>query len=154
DGRVSAAIAARLPRGSVVGVDASRHMVDFAAVSFPPAAHANLRFAVAEAAALDFTAAFDLAVSFNALHWVPDLPAPLRGLQAALVPGGRALLRFVPAGPRLSLEHVIDDTCRAAPWRRWFLDHHTPFVHPDAAEYAATPSARRHGLIRACPPAS
>jgi trans-aconitate 2-methyltransferase len=141
DGRVSAAIAARLPRGSVLGVDASRHMVEFAARAFPAAAHPNLRFEIADAAALDLAAAFDLAVSFNALHWVRDTAAPLRGLHAALVPGGRALLRFVPAGPRRSLEDVIEETCRAADWRRWFGDHAPPFVHPEVAAYAALAEA-------------
>jgi hypothetical protein len=87
DGRISAAIAAHVPSGSVLGVDASQHMVDFAAAAFPPAEHPNLRFAVADAAALHLAPEFDLAVSFNALHWVLDLPAALRGLHAALVPG-------------------------------------------------------------------
>lgn len=137
DGRISAAIATRVPQGQVLGVDASQHMVDFAAATFPPRAHANLRFAVADAAALGLAAEFDAAVSFNALHWVRDTAATLRGLQAAIVPGGRALLRFVPAGPRPSLEDVIEDTCAAARWQRWFVAHQKPFVHPDAAEYAA-----------------
>ena len=137
DGRISAAIAARLPRGTVLGVDASQHMVDFATAAFPPATHGNLRFAVADAAALALPTAFDLAVSFNALHWVRDLTAPLSGLRAALIAGGRASLRFVPAGPRQSLEDVIEDTCGAPAWRRWFVGHQAPFVHPDADQYAA-----------------
>lgn len=149
DGRISAAIAARLPRGSVLGVDASQHMVDFAAAAFPPAAHANLRFAVADAAALAHPEAFDLAVSFNALHWVRDLAAPLRGLHTALVPGGRAALRFVPAGPRRSLEDVIEDTCTAPAWRAWFTSHQTPFIHPAAADYAALAQATGFTVRRA-----
>jgi trans-aconitate 2-methyltransferase len=120
----------------VLGVDASRHMIDFAAAAFPAAAHPNLRFAVADAAALALPAAFDLAVSFNALHWVRDLAAPLRGLRAALVAGGRASLRFVPAGSRRSLEDVIEDTCGDPAWRQWFAGHRPPFVHPAADQYA------------------
>lgn len=150
DGRISAAIAARLPRGRVLAVDASHRMIDFAAAAFPAATHPNLRFAVADAAALALPpGAFDLAVSFNALHWVRDAAAPLRGLHAALVPGGRALLRFVPAGPRRSLEDVIEDTCRAAPWRAWFGEHRAPFAHPDAAAYAALAEACGFAVERA-----
>jgi trans-aconitate 2-methyltransferase len=149
DGRVTAAIAARVPSGSVLGVDASQHMVDFAASAFPGAEHANLRFAVADAAALALAPAFDLAVSFNALHWVRDLPAPLRGLHAALAPAGRALLRFVPAAPRRSLEDVIEDTCAAPQWRTWFADHTPPFVHPDAGAYAALARAAGFTVERA-----
>lgn len=149
DGRISAALAARVPRGTVLGVDASRHMADFAAAAFPPARHPNLRFAVADAAALDLTQRFDLAVSFNALHWVRDLTAPLRGLHAALVPSGRALLRFVPAGPRPSLEDVIEDACDSPPWRRWFADREPPFVHPDPTAYAALARAAGFAVVRA-----
>jgi len=149
DGRISAAIAARVPRGAVLGVDASRHMVEYAAGVFPAATHPNLRFAVTDAAVLDVGADFDLAVSFNALHWVLDLAAPLRGVHAALVPGGRALLRFVPAGPRPSLEDVIEATCHAAPWRQWFADRVAPFVHPAAADYAALARAAGFAVERA-----
>lgn len=148
DGRVSAAIAARVPRGAVLGVDASRQMVDFATGAFPPARYPNLHFAVADAARLDLVATCDVAVSFNALHWVCDLAAPLRGLHAALVPGGRAELRLVPAGPRRSLEDVIEDVCRSRPWSAWFVDHRTPFAHPAAASYAALAEAAGFAVER------
>src|SRR4030095_13213199 len=46
-GRVTADIAARLPRGSVIGVDASQDMIASAARTFPPAAHPHLHFPVA-----------------------------------------------------------------------------------------------------------
>lgn len=137
DGRLTAAVAGRVPRGRVLGVDASHAMIAFAARRFPVADHPSLRFAVADAACLPCAARFDHAVSFNALHWVRDLDAPLRGLHAALVPGGRALLRFVPAASRPSLEDVIETTCRAPQWAHWFADHITPYVHPEAATYAA-----------------
>jgi trans-aconitate 2-methyltransferase len=49
DGKITAEIAARLPRGSVLGVDPSRDMIEFASSHFSPRlappAHANLRFA-------------------------------------------------------------------------------------------------------------
>jgi trans-aconitate 2-methyltransferase len=144
DGRLTAAIAARLPRGRAVGCDASRQMIEFAAQAFAAAAHPNLCFAVADAARLPWRAAFDCVVSFNALHWVLDLDAGLAGITAALVPGGRALLRFVPAAPRRSLEDVIEDTCGAPAWAAAFADWRAPFVHPDADDYAAR--AARAGL--------
>lgn len=144
DGRLTAAIAARLPGGRAVGCDVSHRMVEFAARAFPPATHANLAYAVADAARLPWRAAFDLVVSFNALHWVLDLDAPLAGIAAALRPGGRAALRFVPAAPRRSLEDVIEDTCALPEWSAAFANRSAPFVHPSADDYAAR--ARRAGL--------
>ena len=96
DGKVTLEIARRLPRGSVMGVDASQGMIAFAARTFPAATHPNLAFRVADAARLPFADQFDLVVSFNCLHWVRDQAAALRGIRTALVASGRTHLRFVP----------------------------------------------------------
>ena len=48
DGKITAEIAARVPRGSVLGVDPSENMIAFAARHFGPATHPNLRFEVAD----------------------------------------------------------------------------------------------------------
>src|SRR4030095_4839372 len=116
EGKTPAAIAARLPHGSVVGTDASHDMVAFAARTFPPSGHPNLTFQVADAARLAFDGEFDLVVSFNCLHWVRDQAAALRGIRAALAPSGRTHLRLVARGSRTSLEAVIEETRRTPQW--------------------------------------
>ena len=55
DGKITAEVAARVPRGTVVGVDSSRDMIDFASSHFGPAVRPNLRFEVADARRLPFT---------------------------------------------------------------------------------------------------
>ena len=134
DGKVTSEIARRLPRGSVVGVDASHGMIAFAAQKFPPSTHPNLAFRVADAAQLPFADQFELVVSFNCLHWVHDQAAALRGIRAALVASGRAHLRLVSRGARKALEDVIEDTRRAPPWAAYFPDYRPPYLHltPDA----------------------
>src|SRR5262245_28750447 len=81
DGKVTAEIARRLPRGSVMGVDASQVMIAFAAQKFPGTTYPNVTFRVADAAQLAFGAEFDLVVSFNCLHWLRDQAAALRGIR-------------------------------------------------------------------------
>jgi len=49
DGKVSAEIAQAVPRGSVVGVDASPQMIEFARKTFPPGKIPNLEFHVMDA---------------------------------------------------------------------------------------------------------
>jgi len=144
DGTITVELAARVPRGSALGVDASREMIAFAARTQPPAAHPNLTFRVADAAQLPFAAAFDLVVSFNCLHWVRDQAAALRGIRAALAPSGRTHLRFVSRGSRTSLEAVIDATRRSPAWAPHFPDDRPPFVHLTPAEYRAL--AEQNGL--------
>jgi trans-aconitate 2-methyltransferase len=145
DGKVTLEIARRLPRGSVMGVDASHAMIAFAARTFPAATHPNLAFRVADAAQLPFADHFDLIVSFNCLHWVRDQAAALRGIRAALVSSGRTHLRLVPRGPRRSLEDVIEDTRRSPPWAPYFSDYCLPYLHltPDAYRALAEDSGFR-----------
>lgn len=144
DGKVSAEIAARLPHGSVRGVDASHDMIAFAARTFPPSLHPNLAFQVADAARLGFTEEFDLVVSFNCLHWVHDQAAALRGIRAALAPSGRAHLRLVARGARTSLEAVIEEARKTPAWAAYFPAYQAPFVHFTAEEYRDL--AERAGL--------
>jgi trans-aconitate methyltransferase len=135
DGKITAAVAARLPTGSVVGVDASREMVEFAARRFAPA-HANLSFAVADARRLEYREAFDLVISFNALHWIQEQDAVLRGIWRALQPGGIARLRLVPSGPRRSLEDVIEETAHRPRWATVFAGASRPYLHLEPDAYA------------------
>src|SRR5437588_3230886 len=59
DGKITAAIAARVPRGSALGVDPSRDMIAFASSHFGPPARANLRFDVADVRRLPCRDEFD-----------------------------------------------------------------------------------------------
>src|SRR5436309_11711445 len=122
DGKITAEIASRASRGSVVGVDPSRDMISFAQSHFGPATRSNLRFEVADARCLPFKNEFDLVVSFNALHWIPEQDAALSSIHSALISGGKAQLRLVAAGARTSLEYVVDETRRTAQWRVYFRD--------------------------------
>src|SRR5262245_10086076 len=137
DGKITAEIAARLPRGSALGVDPSRDMIAFASARFGPPAQANLRFEVADARRLPYRDEFDLVVSFNALHWVPEQDAALGSIRAALKPGGRALLRLVPEGQRKCLEDVIEDVRQRARWADYFSGFQRPYVHFTPEEYRA-----------------
>jgi len=144
EGKITALIAARVPRGEVLGVDPSREMIAFASSHFGPATQSNLRFAVADARTLAFTDAFDLIVSFNALHWVPDPDPALRSIRTALKPEGRAQLRMVTAGPRQSLESVVEDVRRSSRWREYFTGFSDPYLRLTPDQYAA--AAERDGL--------
>lgn len=144
DGKITAEIAARLPQGSVLGVDPSYGMIAFAAKQFASANHANLRFEVADARSLRYRNEFDLIVSFNALHWVPDQDAVLGSIHAALKPTGRALLRFVPEGSRKCLEDVIEETRKNQRWAKFFEGFERPYVHLTPEAYRQL--AMRHQL--------
>ncbi len=141
DGRVTAAIATRLPNGSILGVDSSHDMIAYAQTH---ARLPNLQFAVADARNLAFHSQFDLVVSFNALHWLPDQDAPLRGIRTALKPSARAQLRLVADGERKSLETVLEETRRAEKWAPYYKNFRDPYLHLTPEQYAQ--AAERNAL--------
>jgi len=137
DGKITAAIATRVPLGSVLGVDPSRDMIAFASSHFGSPVHANLRFDVVDVRQLPYRNEFDLVVSFNALHWVPEQGAALASIRAAMKPNGQALLRFVSEGQRKSLEDVIEEVRHQDRWARCFPGFRRPYVHFTAEDYRA-----------------
>jgi trans-aconitate 2-methyltransferase len=138
NGKVTAEIAARLPGGSALGVDPSHDMVEFARRTHVAP---NLAFEVGDARTLSYRGRFDLVVSFNALHWVHEQDAALRGIHASLRPGGRAFLQMVSRGEREPLEDVIEEVCASPRWAASFAGHSAPHVHFAPDDYRAMAAA-------------
>lgn len=128
DGRATVELAARLPRGSVVGVDPSTRMLDVARSRVTPATP-NLSFATGTAEALRYDSEFDVVVSFNALHWVGDLGAAMRRIRAAMVDDGTAYLQLVCEGERPSVEDVTLAVTRRAPYSEHLGDREPAYHH-------------------------
>jgi trans-aconitate 2-methyltransferase len=144
DGKVTAQLAARVPRGFVVGVDASEQMVSYASTKFDRTSFPNLQFQHCDARQLPFHYRFDIVVSINALHWVPDQDVALRSLVRVLKPTGLAQLRLVSKGDRKSLEEVIEEIRLSARWSSFFQDFKDPYLHLTPEEYVSV--AERSGL--------
>jgi trans-aconitate 2-methyltransferase len=137
NGKITAKVAARVPRGAVVGVDSSQDMIAFASRQFGPAVRRNLRFEVADARRLPFREEFDLVISFNALHWVRQQDAALRSVRSVMKFDGLAQLRLVPAGERKSLEDVIEDTRLSPKWIPYFQNFQNPYLHLTPEQYVS-----------------
>jgi len=134
DGCLTRAVAAMVPEGCAVGVDASPRMIE-TAHSGGEAADSGPRFVIADARRLPFAEFFDAVLSFNALHWVREQQQALGEIAAVLRPGGRALIQVVCAGPRPSIEATAMIVCRSPRWARWFGGFSAPYVHVDPATY-------------------
>lgn len=147
NGKVTAQIAARLAGGSMVGIDPSSDMIAFGSSQFPSATHPNLQFEVGDARSLRFRDEFDLVVSFNALHWIPNQDVALSSIHRAMKPNSTAQLRLVPAGKRKSLENVIEETRCSSRWASFFQDFHDPYLHWSPEQYAAA-AERNHFCVQ------
>jgi trans-aconitate 2-methyltransferase len=142
NGKTTAEIAACVPQGAVVGVDASADMIAFATEH--GALHPNLQFAVADARHLPYQREFDLVVSFNALHWIPDQDHALQSIRSTLKDTGLAQLRLVSKGQRKSVEDVLEETRLSSRWGSCFQGFQDPYLHLTAEQYADL--ARENGF--------
>jgi trans-aconitate 2-methyltransferase len=135
DGFLTGRLAARAPDGFVVGADASPRMIATAQAGTRERGDGPA-FVVADARRLPLRGGdFDLVVSFNALHWVPDQHRALAEIAAVLRPGGRAVVQVVCASARTSLEATAMAVCRYDRWAPWFDGFAAPFVHVDPQRY-------------------
>ena len=134
DGYLTRAVAAKVPGGCAVGVDASPRMIE-TAHGGGAATDSGPWFVVADARRLPFAEFFDAVLSFNALHWVPEQRQALGQIATVLRPGGRALIQVVCAGPRTSIEATAMTVCQSPRWARWFDGFSAPYVHVVPAAY-------------------
>lgn len=119
DGKITALIANHLKMGSILGIDISQEMIDFAKQSFPKNGNPNLEFSIQDAEKLDYFEQFDIIVSSFAIQWVKNQRAFLQGAYRSLKPSGY-LAVTIPLGISDPLEQAIE-TVKAQPeWAPYF----------------------------------
>lgn len=147
DGFLTRTLAGTVTGGFAVGVDPSKRMIAAAHAAAGPA-KSGPWYLVGDARALPFCAVFDVVVSFNALHWVPQQREALGQIASVLRPTGKAVIQVVCAGERPSLEEVTMTTCRERKWAHRFDGFAAPFVHVDPDSYDAMAASAGLTLTR------
>lgn len=127
DGRITAAIAQRVPHGRVVGVDLSPDMVRHAQASFATPAARNLAFMQADASALPFDDEFSVVFSNATLHWVLDHRPVIAGIARALRPGGRCIAQMGGAGNVATMIASFMAVAGRSQWADAFRDFHSSY---------------------------
>jgi trans-aconitate 2-methyltransferase len=135
DGKVTAELAALVPWGSVLGIDSSDAMLQFAHQRFPPSRFRNLQFRLQDATRLPYDHEFDLIVSFASLHWVHDHIVVLSGIKRGLRPHGRVVLQFGGKGNAASIIGVANEIITHERWRSYFVRFTDPWVFYNVEEY-------------------
>lgn len=137
DGALTAQITGLLPGGEVVGIDASKGMIDAAR----PKARENLRFLLMDINDLDFTGQFDLVFSNATLHWVRDHEKLLQNVKRALGQNGRVRFNFAGDGNCANFFQVIRQAMALKEYADCFADFEWPWYMPAVEEYAALADA-------------
>jgi trans-aconitate 2-methyltransferase len=102
-GRVTEQLVSRLPRGRVIGADASEGMIEKARERLGP--QADLR--VADLTELELEEPVDAVFSNAVFHWIPDHDRLFARLHGALRPRGRLVAQCGGKGNVASLVHVL-----------------------------------------------
>jgi trans-aconitate methyltransferase len=105
----------------VTGIDRSRQMIEGAREKY-----VDLRFEVEDGQDLTYLEKFDAVFSNAALHWMPRAEDVVRGVERALVPGGRFVAEFGGAGCVRTVvdavEHILHEwQIDPAPYTSWFF---------------------------------
>lgn len=135
DGRLTAELALRLPRGFVLGVDVAPEMIAWARARFPAGTLPQLRFERRDACDLGGLGLFDHVITNATLHWLQDPAAFFRSAAECLRPGGGL---WVFANARGNAQGVFEALCRVLrrrPWRAWFRPVPRPWVFHEPARY-------------------
>ena len=133
DGSITAQIAALLPEGEVLGIDASAGMIDAA---LPKKRH-NLKFRRLDINDLDFDEQFDVVFSNATLHWVKDHIRLLRNVNRSLFPGGLLRFNFAGEGNCSNFFSVIQEAMTRHEFQSFFAGFEWPWYMPPVNEYQA-----------------
>lgn len=130
-GVLTCQIAEFLPNGEVLGIDASRGMIEAAL----PKERSNLRFRRMDINDLDFENEFDIVFSNATLHWVKDHRRLLRDVRRALRPGGRIRFNFAGNGNCFNFFAVVRNAMAKEEFASFFVEFAWPWYMPTVQEY-------------------
>lgn len=147
DGKITAEIATRVPNGSVVGVDVSPAMIEFAKGAFPQKNFPNLQFLLKDAQKLDFENEFDTIFSFTTLQWIQNHDAFLEGAYNGLKSGG-TLAVTMPMGLPSTLEQAVTELIALPEWSSYFIGFSTGWNFVDDVQYEKLLGSHQFTLLR------
>jgi trans-aconitate 2-methyltransferase len=111
-GRVTAALAERLPDGHVIAVDGSPAMVEEARRRLP----GDIDVRVADLLDLQLETPVDAVISTATFHWIADHDRLFARLREALKPGGRLVAQCGGAGNVAAVKQAGFELAREAPY--------------------------------------
>lgn len=130
DGKISALLAEKVPRGHVLGIDPSESMLKEAYTFLN---QGNLTFAKGNAESFLSQYPLDHIVSIHVMHWVKDQQTALSNLYRNLKPGGQIHLLFAPSKEGLPYHTALKKTLLS--WEHKFQGFVDPKYNFDMETY-------------------
>ncbi len=146
DGRLTAELGARLPRGRVTGIDADPDMIDFARRHH---ARENVTYLLGDARRFSAGRRADLVVSTACLHWVDDHRAVLDRCRDHLDPGGRIHFQMGGRGNCAAILAAAESVAAEPRWAPHLLPFSTPWHFQGPEAYLRLLAASGFRTVRA-----
>ena len=131
DGVLTEQLARLVPRGFVLGIDASRGMID----AVKRLEKSNLTFRLMDISEINFENEFDLIFSNATLHWIKDHQKLLDSCHSALRKNGMIRFNFAAEGNCSSLIMVVKDVMHTARYAHYFDSFDWPWYMPTIDSY-------------------
>jgi trans-aconitate 2-methyltransferase len=131
DGTLTARIADLLSSGEVVGIDASKGMIEAAR----PKERGNLHFILMDINDIDFIDEYDVVFSNATLHWVKDHRRLLLNAMEALRDDGKLRFNFAGDGNCSHFFKVIREAMGLDLFKKHFSRFEWPWYTPTIGEY-------------------
>lgn len=131
DGVLTAEIAARVPRGHAVGLDASASMLEQAREHRV----GNLSWWHTPMELVEAKERFDVVFSNAAMHWVLDHDELLRRVRSAIKPGGLLRVNFMAEGNCETFNETVREMMLEPAYRAHFEGFAWPWYQPSPERY-------------------
>jgi trans-aconitate 2-methyltransferase len=139
-GRVTEQLLAKLPRGKVIGVDASSKMIEQAKERFAGNSHVSLL--VADLTTIELPEQIDAILSTATLHWIKNHDKLFAQLAKILKPGGQLVAQCGGATNIAGVMEAIEEVMRSPTYAAAFDGWYSPWLY-------ATPEETKERLARA-----
>jgi trans-aconitate 2-methyltransferase len=132
-GRVTEALLGRLPRGHLIGIDASPSMLEAARARLAqPIAEGRVELRLGNLLELGLATPVDAIISTATFHWIADHDSLFRRLRTALRPGGRLAAQCGGEGNVAMLRAHTAVVVAREPYAEHFADWRSPWNYAGA----------------------
>jgi trans-aconitate 2-methyltransferase len=139
-GRVTEQLLAKLPRGKVIGADASSKMIEQANERF--AGNPQVSLLVADLTTIELPEQIDANLSTATFHWIKDHDKLFTQLAKILKPGGQLVAQCGGATNIAGVMEAIEEVMRSPAYAAAFEGWDSPWLY-------ATPEEAKERLTRA-----
>ncbi len=139
-GRVTEQLLAKLPRGKVIGADASSKMIEQARERF--AGDPQVSLLVADLTTIELPEPVDAILSTATFHWIKDHDKLFAQLAKILKPGGQLVAQCGGATNIAGVMEAIEEIMHSSTYTAAFDGWHSPWLY-------ATPEETKERLTRA-----